>query len=356
MRFSGDEMVTTVGTSASVRNGRSRSPHSNRNEAVSTTDAELLHRFVCGRDEEAFSALVLRHGPLVHGVCRRLLHSAVDAEDAFQATFLVLACNAERIRTRESVGSWLFGVASRVARKMRCQAVSRRRREQREANAARAASAQEAASWRETCVALHEELSRLPEKLRAPLLLCYWQGLTQDEAAHQLGIPRGTLKRRLETGRQRLGAQLARRGLMLSALLLASALGQGQAWAAAVQTDLVRATARKATRAAAARIAQAGLSPAAALTAASVLRGGLALKLKAAMACVIAGGCALLIFADPFGATGSETLVPGVQAAPTAPSRQIPATHDFGGPEDSAPGDIHLQEKPLNTSRQPRIM
>jgi RNA polymerase sigma factor (sigma-70 family) len=187
--------------------------------AVGQRDAELLARFAGTREEAAFATLVARHGPLVYGLCRRVLHNAHDAEDAFQATFLVLARQASAIRKPASLASWLYGVASRLAMKMKSDAGKRRQREQ--AAAPPAACEPGDLSWREFQGALDEELRRLPETQRQALLLCYLEGLSQEEAATQLGWPRGTLKRRLERGREVLRQRLTRRGLTMAAGLLA---------------------------------------------------------------------------------------------------------------------------------------
>jgi RNA polymerase sigma factor (sigma-70 family) len=178
-------------------------------------DAELLGRFMSVRDEAAFAILVDRHAPMVLGVCRRVLHCTHDAEDALQATFLVLARRAAALRKPDSLAGWLHGVALRVAQKMKTQ---NRKRRQLESSATPSAStpAQDP-GWRELRDILDRELDRLPDAQRQALVLCDLQGLSQAEAARQLGWPRGTLKRRLERGRHVLKVRLTRRGLMLAA-------------------------------------------------------------------------------------------------------------------------------------------
>jgi RNA polymerase sigma factor (sigma-70 family) len=187
-------------------------------DAAAVCDAQLLERFLDGDREAAFAALVRRHGPLVLSVCRRVLGQAEDAEDAFQATFLVLARRVKSVRKVDSLAAWLHGVALRLARKMRASACRRRRHEQ-QATLPQAPETPDL-SVREVWAALHEELARLPEPERQPLLLCHLEGLTQEQAARQLGWPRGTLKRRLERGRARLRAALTRRGCALGIPLL----------------------------------------------------------------------------------------------------------------------------------------
>src|SRR5262249_22930203 len=154
---------------------------------------QLLQQFLANRDETAFAALVQRHGALVLGVCRSVLHHQQDAEDVSQATFLVLARKALTIRKQQAVSSWLHGVAYRLALKAKAQ-VNRRRVQEKQAAHQLSASTLDDLTWRELRAVLHEELQRLPEKYRAPLLLCYWEGRTRDEAAEQLGWAKGTLK------------------------------------------------------------------------------------------------------------------------------------------------------------------
>ncbi len=184
------------------------------------SDTELLDRFTRRGDETAFCVLVRRHGPLVAGVCRRCLGTGAQADDVFQATFLVLARRARAIRSRTAVGSWLYGVARRLARKVQ-RAEARRRRHERRAAEARTQAGAAKEGWAELLVVLDEELERLPDSLRAPLLLCYLEGRTQDEAAHLLGWSLATLRRRQERGRELLRLRMTRRGATLGAGLSA---------------------------------------------------------------------------------------------------------------------------------------
>jgi RNA polymerase sigma factor (sigma-70 family) len=185
-------------------------------------DQELLRRFLGGRDEAAFEALLRRHGPMVLDVCRSVRGNEADAEDAFQATFLVLARKAGSIRKAGSLASWLHGVAYRTALRARADSARRRRHEARAPAPGPAADPDELA-WREVRQVVHEELARLPERHRAPLVLCYLEGKTQDEAAAQLGLAKGTLRGHLERGRALLRARLVRRGLGPGALLVLGA-------------------------------------------------------------------------------------------------------------------------------------
>jgi RNA polymerase sigma factor (sigma-70 family) len=190
------------------------------------SDRDLLALFTARREEAAFVALVQRHGPLVLNVCRRLLRQEQDAEDVFQATFLVLARKAGSVRWHGSAAPWLHAVAHRLALKARAEALRRRRKEH-EAARERPTTTAEDMSWREAVAILEEELGRLPERYRAPLLLCCWEGKTRDEAARLLGRTAGAVKGRLERGRELLRARLARRGVALSAGLLAVGLTRG---------------------------------------------------------------------------------------------------------------------------------
>ncbi|HXG08630.1 MAG TPA: sigma-70 family RNA polymerase sigma factor [Gemmataceae bacterium] len=207
-------------------------------------DHRLLDIFRSRRDEVAFAALVQRHGPVVLGVCRRVLHNEHDAEDAFQSTFLVLARKAGSIRRRESLDSWLYKVAYRLALRLRSRTAHQRAAEIREVPAP-LTEADGDLSWRELRVVLDEELQKLPEKYRAPLVLCYLAGKTRDEAAEELGWTVGAVKGRLERGRRLLGVRLRQRGLTLSAALLATLLAQGEG-ATAMTAGLARVTARAA--------------------------------------------------------------------------------------------------------------
>ena len=200
------------------------------------TDAQLLDRFLIGRDESAFAFLVARHGPMVLAVCRGVLRDRNDAEDAFQATFLVLFRKAGGLRAAGSLGSWLYRVAYRIA--MRANAVAARRRErssEEDVMAAEAASTGEAGVDRELLPIIHAEIDRLPDRYRAPIALCYLEGLSYEQAAHQLGWPIGTVGSRIARARDLLRSRLARRGVTattaaLSALLAREATAAPAAW------------------------------------------------------------------------------------------------------------------------------
>lgn len=196
-----------------------------------TSDSLLLARFVGARDETAFATLVARHGPMVLGVCRRLLRDTHDAEDAFQATFLVLARKAATLRQPELLASWLYGVAYRVASKARARAARRLAHERQVAVMPRFEPPADAAQW-EVRALLDEELRRLPDKYRAPLVLCYLEGMTNEQAARKLGWPIGSMSARLARGRELLRRRLSRRGMLLAAAPFAFLLSECTAVAA----------------------------------------------------------------------------------------------------------------------------
>src|SRR5262245_18438322 len=173
-------------------------------------DGELLRRFVARRDEAAFEALARRHAPMVWAVCGRALDESPDVEDAFQATFLVLVRKADAIVAEDLVGNWLYAVACRVTAGARAEAAWRRAR-QKEMPDMPAADAGEELALRDLRLVLDEELSRLPERYRAPLVLCYLQGKSYEEAARLLGCPAGTVSGRLARARRLLRGRLARR-------------------------------------------------------------------------------------------------------------------------------------------------
>jgi RNA polymerase sigma factor (sigma-70 family) len=209
------------------------------------TDGQLLGRYVTARDAAAFETLVRRHGPMVLGVCRRLLPNLHDAEDAFQATFLVLVRKATTIRPRDAVGSWLYGVAYRAAQKVRVAAARRRSKEVQMAQVPEPTTIAEGL-WHEVLPLLDHELALLPEKYRLPIVLCDLEGKTRKEAARQLGWPEGTVAGRLASARKLLAKRLARHGLPLSAGVLAAVLSESGTQAAVPLTLLIT-TVRAAT-------------------------------------------------------------------------------------------------------------
>ncbi len=220
-----------------------------------SSDEELLDRFVDGDEESsesAFRAIVGRHGPMVMGVCRHALHHEHDAEDAFQATFLTLSRKADTIRDRRVLSSWLYEVAYRIA--IRARAGASRHRDQ-EVQAAVACAdgmipeQERTVALNDLQPALHEEVNRLPEKYRLPIILTYLQGKSNEEVAELLEWPVGTVKGRLFRARNLLRSRLTRRGLVLSASLLCMALGEREGEAGVVSDALIESTVRLALRA-----------------------------------------------------------------------------------------------------------
>ncbi len=192
------------------------------------SDATLLARFVDTRDEAAFAAIVERHGLLVLGTCRRMLGNAADADDAFQAVFLALVRNGRTITKRASLAAWLYGAAFRVclrARRGRARSKITHRIVERRASADPLADL----SVREFLAVFDDELARLPDRFRLPLVLCLIEGLSQEEAATRLKCSPGSIKGRLERGREKLRRRLSARGMTLAAALSATAIGSTQA-------------------------------------------------------------------------------------------------------------------------------
>ncbi len=215
------------------------------------SDEDLLNEYLSqtGPDsQEAFRELVVRHGPMVLGVCRHVLNQPQDAEDAFQATFLVLARKGGTIRNRRVLSGWLHETAYRIAIKLRTNTVRRRALERQGIDMSprevEPDNQGERAAWNELRPVLHEEVNRLPEKYRIPLILSYLEGRTNDEVAELLHWPVGTVKGRLSRARELLRSRLSRRGLVLSAAFLMTALSRGRVFAEVVSSDLVQRTVR----------------------------------------------------------------------------------------------------------------
>jgi RNA polymerase sigma factor (sigma-70 family) len=248
------------------------------------SDAELLGRFLARRDEAAeaaFAALVERHGPMVLGVCRRVLGDRHEAEDAFQATFLILTRKASSIARRERLAGWLFGVACRTALGARERATRRKAREQ-QLHAGTGSQVEPAggdeADLRELRAILDEELARLPERYRGALVLCELEGLPRRAAAQRLGVPEGTLASRLARAKDALRRRLVRRGLALSVVALDAGLArEAAARTLVVSFSLVDSTIRAATRLA----AGAGLAEVTSTSVASLTQGALKAMLLA---------------------------------------------------------------------------
>jgi RNA polymerase sigma factor (sigma-70 family) len=230
-----------------------------RTAGAEVSDAQLLGDFLERGEEDAFAALLRRHGPMVMGVCRRLLRHHHDAEDAFQATFLVLARKARTIMPREMLSNWLYGVAYRTALEARRVCARHRAREQPVADPPerQGRGPEDMSDLRQI---LDRELSALPDRYRVLLVLCELEGKSRKEASQLLGLPAGTLSSRLARGKQLLAKRLRRHGLALSGGLAATLLCNGKALAH-VPGALAASTAKAATLAAAGRAGAAGLVP-----------------------------------------------------------------------------------------------
>jgi RNA polymerase sigma factor (sigma-70 family) len=266
-------------------------------DGAGRTDGQLLEDFVTARDEAAFAALLRRHAPMVWGVCRRLLACPQDAEDAFQATFLVLVRKAAAVVPREMVANWLYGVAHQTALNARAHAARRRACERQVAHMPETAAPQRDL-WRDLQAVLDLELSRLPDKYRAAIVLCDLEGKSRKEAAAQLGVPEGTLSGWLTRGRAMLARRLARHGLAVSGTALAAVLSQNAA-SAAVPASAVSATIRAASLLTGGQALAAGaVSAQAAALAEGVVKTMLLTKLKITTAVV------LIVSLAGMGATG----------------------------------------------------
>jgi RNA polymerase sigma factor (sigma-70 family) len=296
------------------------------------TDAELLRRYREWRDEAAFETLVWRHGGMVLAVCRRTTRSEQDAEDAFQATFLALARSAHAITRQESVGGWLYRVASRIARRLRAR-TARQAAGPLPETAQPAAGPEEDLLWRDLRPVLDEEVGRLPAKYRVPFVLCYLEGRTNEEAARELGWPRGTIATRLAHARRRLRARLTRRGLALSAGLLAAALAR-QASAASAPAPLVLHTSRAALAFAASRPAATPLVTPRVLTLTQgELRTMFLTRLKLVTAALLATAVAVLALTLAASGLQANTPAPRLvahRAAQAQPPQSAPAPQGGG--------------------------
>jgi RNA polymerase sigma factor (sigma-70 family) len=304
------------------------------------TDGQLLEHFVNRHDEVALEALVHRHANMVWGVCRRVLQSHHDAEDAFQATFLVLLRKATTIVPRERIGNWLYGVAHQTARKARATRAKKQARERQGMDIPQPA-APEQQLWDDLHPILDEEMSRLPDNYRAVLVLCELEGKTAKEAARQLGVPEGTVASRLARGRALLAKRLTRYGLAVSGGTVAALLGEK---AAAGPISVVSSTIKSLSLVASGTALPAGAISArvAALTE-SVLKAMLLNKLRAVKAvlvvlgaCALAAGTGLLAMQLPLAAQQRDATQVGsinAERRPTPPQEKTQKRVDrYGDP------------------------
>lgn len=305
--------------------------------AVGLSDGQLLERFATRHDEAAeaaFAALVDRHGPMVLGVCRRVLGNPHDAQDAFQATFLVLVRKAGSVRKRESLAFWLHGVARRVSAHSRAAAARRRAVERSAGESAPLAYETDPGD-----LEVWDEVERLPGDLRAAVVLCYLEGLTHEQAAQRLGWPVGTVRSRLARARDRLRDRLARRGLAPGAAL-ASCLSAPKL---ALSASLVDPTIKAAMLVAARDAAEAGLvSASAASLTEGVLRAMFVTTWKFTAAALIAAGtlatgAGVYAYQDPEPAAETAALPPPAPPAPPPPPR-TPGSEDSRPEREQPPG------------------
>jgi RNA polymerase sigma factor (sigma-70 family) len=322
-----------------------------RPEPDEVTDAALLERFISDRDERAFAALVDRHGPLVLHVCRRVLVDVQDAEDAFQAAFLVLARKAGRVRPREALPAWLHGVARRVA--LKAQSARARHLPQSLPPASLPADPRPdplaELSARELLLIVDEEIQRLPEVYRLPVILCCLEGRSLEEAARQLGWTPGSVKGRLERGRARLHGRFIRRGLTLSAALAGVEVARDAA-PAAVVTRLAACTSRGALAFAVRQTAATeGVSARVTELAKAVLRDMALPKLKVAAVLILMIG---LLTARSLLTRAAEAPRPADQraarAAPPAAATKQPAL-----PREGADDRVEVSGRVLGPGGEP---
>lgn len=286
------------------------------------TDRQLLDDFAARRDETAFATLVARHGPMVLRVCRRVLNHEQDAEDAFQATFLVLARSIGSIRKRETVANWLHGVAYRTAMKAKRSAARRRNHEARLQD--RRTDLQSVPpTWDEVQAVLDEEIQRLPEPLRAAFVLRVLEDKSGPEAAAELSCKEGTVSSRLQRARRRLQSRLARRGIQLAAMLAALSLAEGAQ--AALPAGLARLAVRSGLLVAAGESTAALVTAHVAALAAGVTRAMFLTKAKVAVVILLAAG-ALAAFGLALSPASGEDAKPQQEPA----NAKQPAGKDDG--------------------------
>jgi RNA polymerase sigma factor (sigma-70 family) len=292
-------------------------------------DRLLLERFAAGHDEAAFEELVQRHGPMVYGVCRRVLNQVDDAEDAFQATFLMLAHKAAAIRQQQALAGWLYEVAHNMALKTKLDAARRRTYERRAAEMLQAELAPQS-SWQDVSAVLDEELRRLPAKYRTPLVLCYLEGKTNEQAARELGWPAGSMSRHLARAKDLLRERIARRGVTVATGLLFALLAEKGT--AAVPVALMKSTTKAASLLAAGNLTAAGLvSIRAVVLVKETMKAMFISKLKIAAVLTLAiGALSVGTTMLAYQADGPSALAAADQPAPAA--EKAPAADAYGDP------------------------
>ncbi len=296
-------------------------------EDAHLSDGTLLEQFLTRRDEAAFETLLRRHGPMVLNVCRRLLPDPHDAEDAFQATFLVFVRRAASITRRELLGNWLYGVAYRTARAARTAAGRRRAKE---AQAVPRQETPDEDAWQEVVPLLDQELSRLPDKYRIPVILCDLEGKTRREAARLLGLPEGTLSSRLARARALLARRLRGRGVTVTGGILIAALSRS-AVTAALPPQLMSLTIKAGAGVLAGQVMAAGvISAQVAALSEGVLKTMFLTKLKMTTVVLLAGGVLALgmgqVVTHQLWAGDPEPRQPAQQARTAPPNQPQPGS------------------------------
>ena len=299
------------------------------------SDEQLLDRFVARREDAIFEEIIQRHGTMVWGVCRRVLRDHHDAEDAFQATFLVLARKAASVMPREKLGNWLYGVAYQTAMKARATTSRRRAREKQVPDIPEPMvvphDLQDALAE-----SLDRELSRLPEKYRIPIVLCELEGMTHKEAAQQLGWPIGTVSGRLSRARSMLAERLTRRGVTLAGGSLVMLLSQSSA-SASLPMSLVTSTTRAATKFAAGQVATGVVSAMVAALTEGMLKAMLMTKFKIATA---------MLMVVALGAAGTSSSSLSQRAKASSPAKGIEGSKPSVG-EVPARGSTDHRDGPV---------
>ncbi len=328
--------------------------------AAGLSDRQLLERFTANRDssaEAAFAALVARHGPMVMRVCRDLVRDVHHGEDAFQAVFLVLACKAKSIRDPGLLGNWLFGVAVRTALRSRSRLTRQRNKEGggvmrhsgTDSNGAVEPvidANRESTLGSDEIATMHKEISRLPKAFRLPVVLCYFEGLTLDEAARSLCWPTGTVRSRLARGRDKLRRALSRRGFALSATAVIVGLTSRSA-SAQFSSAVCETTARAAVEFAAGQAGGQLVSASVAALAREILSSMLTRRvmlLVVAMAFLGAAGAAYAI--------GSATLQQEPKSATAEPKQQLAAKPE-NTQQPPAPGRMFIVGRVLDPESKP---
>jgi RNA polymerase sigma factor (sigma-70 family) len=331
-------------------------------ERAAQSDAQLLECFIANREEAAFETLVRRHGPMVLGVCRRLLRCPFDVDDAFQATFLVLVRKAASVVPRELLPNWLYGVAYQTAVRARSLMAKRHRRERQVTEMVEAQVAPPS-PWEELEPLLDQELSRLGDKYRVAIVLCDLEGKTRKAAAQQLGLPEGTLSSRLTRGRTLLARRLARHGRLLSAGSLAVLLSE-RAAAGAVPLSLVFSTVKAASSFAAGKATAASMVSA---TAAALTEGVLqamfltkskkvAAVLFVVFAIAFAGGLLQYYVAAGQQTTDAQKGVPEAIRPADLPKKQadVRSKDDSPGQTGKAPGTASAAKEKNEYAQDPK--